>query len=186
MCTQNVCSEKNIAKSRECRGGSRNFESGVHTILGSRFAIFRLWPHFESVVVASLWKVVLHSGVQHCIRLYRDSHSMNQYLIFWLKIKCLKCYTMYYILLNYHPACRSHEQCFFTENIKWHVFLIFCCCGNANMYSRMADKLFKGNNSGTLKNVSIDIGVIGMQGKTTVEPELKVTPLCTWCAPQVH
>ena len=35
------------------------------------------------------------------------------------------------------------------------------------MYSRMADKLSKGNNSGTFKNVSIDIGLIGMQGKAT-------------------
>ena len=31
----------------------------------------------------------------------------------------------------------------------------------------MADKLSKGSNSSTFKNVSIDIGVIGMQGKAT-------------------
>ena len=49
-----------------------------------------------------------------------------------------------------------------TENIKWRIFLDFSCCCNANMYSRMADKLSKGSNSSTFK---IDIGVIGMQGK---------------------
>ena len=31
----------------------------------------------------------------------------------------------------------------------------------------MADKLSKGSNSSTFKNVSIDIGVIGMQSKAT-------------------
>ena len=31
----------------------------------------------------------------------------------------------------------------------------------------MADMLSKGSNSSTFKNVSIDIGVIGMQGKAT-------------------
>ena len=31
----------------------------------------------------------------------------------------------------------------------------------------MADKLSKGSNSSTFKNVSTDIGVIGMQGKAT-------------------
>ena len=31
----------------------------------------------------------------------------------------------------------------------------------------MADKLSKGSNSSTFKNVSIDTGVIGMQGKAT-------------------
>ena len=31
----------------------------------------------------------------------------------------------------------------------------------------MADMFFKGSNSSTFKNVSIDIGVIGMQGKAT-------------------
>ena len=31
----------------------------------------------------------------------------------------------------------------------------------------MADKLSKGSNSSTFKNVSFDIGVIGMQGKGT-------------------
>ena len=34
------------------------------------------------------------------------------------------------------------------------------------MYSRMADKLSKGSNSSAFKTVSIDIGVIGKQGKT--------------------
>ena len=80
------------------RGGSRNFERGVHKILGS-LTVFRLWPLFEYLVVVSLWKFVLHSGVQPCIRLYGDTHRMKQYLLFWLKTKCLKCYTMYYILL---------------------------------------------------------------------------------------
>ena len=70
---------------------------------------------------------------------------------------------------NYHPACRSHEQVFDTENIKWHIFLDFSCCCNANMYSRMADKLSKGNNSSTF---------IGMQGKpmeTAILREKKTT-----------
>ena len=31
----------------------------------------------------------------------------------------------------------------------------------------MADKFSKGSNSSTFKNVSLDIGVIGMQGKAT-------------------
>ena len=51
------------------------------------------------------------------------------------------------------------------ENIKLHIFLDFCCCGNANMYSRMEDRLSKGSHFSTFKNVSIDIGMIGMQGK---------------------
>ena len=54
-----------------------------------------------------------------------------------------------------------------TENIKWQIFLDFCCCCNANLYSRMAGKLSKGCNSSTFRNVSIDIGMIGMQGKAT-------------------
>ena len=61
----------------------------------------------------------------------------------------------------------SHEQIFLQKNIKWHIFLDFCCCCNANMYSRMANKLSKGSNSSTFKNVWIDIGVIGMQDKGT-------------------
>ena len=56
---------------------------------------YRIWPLFESPVVASLWKLVLHSGGQPCIRPYGDTHRMTQYLLFWLKTKCLKCYTMY-------------------------------------------------------------------------------------------
>ena len=36
------------------RGGSRNFERGMHKILGSRITVFRLWPLFEALVVASL------------------------------------------------------------------------------------------------------------------------------------
>ena len=40
-------------------------------------------------------------------------------------------------------------------------------CWNANLYSRMADKLSKERNFSTFKNVSIDSGVIGMQGKAT-------------------
>ena len=35
------------------------------------------------------------------------------------------------------------------------------------MYSRIADKLPKGSNSSTFTIVSVDIGVIGMQGKAT-------------------
>ena len=35
---------------------------GVHKILRSRITLFQLWPLFESPVVASLWKFVLHSG----------------------------------------------------------------------------------------------------------------------------
>ena len=70
--------------SRRCkiqlRDGSRNFERGVHKILGSRFTVFPLWPLFEYLVVASLWKFVLHSGVQPCIGLYGDTHRMKQYL----------------------------------------------------------------------------------------------------------
>ena len=57
--------------------------------------------------------------------------------------------------------------------VTWHIFLDFCCCWNANLYSRMVDKLSKGSNSSTLKNVSIDIGVIGMQRKAT-EPRKTV------------
>ena len=104
------------------RGGSRNFEKGVHKILGSRITVFRLWPLFESSVVASLWMFVLHSRAQPCIRPYGDTHRMTQYLLFGLKTKCLKCYTMYNnTLLNYYPACRSHKQ-FFLQKIldpKW-------------------------------------------------------------------
>ena len=55
-----------------------------------------------------------------------------------------------------------------TENIKWHIFLDFCHCCNANLYSNMADKLSKGSNSSTFKNVSIDIGVIGYGNMKTV------------------
>ena len=33
---------------------------------------------------------------------------------------------------------------------------------------------------------STGVSKILENGITTVEPELKVTPLCTWCAPQVH
>ena len=36
------------------------------------------------------------------------THRMKQYLIFWLKTKCLKRFTMYNTLLNNHLACRSH------------------------------------------------------------------------------
>ena len=53
------------------------------------------------------------------------------------------------------------------ENIKWHIFLDVCCCCNANRYSRMVDKFSTGSNSRTFKTVSIDIGVIGVQGKAT-------------------
>ena len=53
------------------------------------------------------------------------------------------------------------------ENIKWHIFLDFCCCCNANRYSRMVDKLSRGSNSSSFKTVSIDIGVIEVQGKAT-------------------
>ena len=42
-------------------------------------------PFFNSLVVASLWKFVLHSGVKPCIRLYGDTNRMKQYLIFLLK-----------------------------------------------------------------------------------------------------
>ena len=90
------------------RGGSRNFERGVHKILEPRITVFGLWPLFESSVVAPLWKFVLHSRAQPCIRPYGDTHRKTQYLLFWLKTKCLKCYTMYNnTLLNYYPACRS-------------------------------------------------------------------------------
>ena len=71
------------------RGGSRNFERGVHKILGSQITVFPLWPLFESLVVASLRKSVLHSGVQPCIRLYGDTHRMKQYLLFCLKLNRL-------------------------------------------------------------------------------------------------
>ena len=104
------------------RGGSRNFERGVHKILGSRITVFRLWPLFESSVVASLWKFVLHSRAQPCIRPYGDTHRMTQYLLVGLKTKCLKCYTMSSnTLLNYYPACRSHKQCFLQKTLdpKW-------------------------------------------------------------------
>ena len=57
---------------------------------------------------------------------------------------------------------------FSTENIKWHIFLSFCPCCNANLYSRMADELSKGRNSSTFKNVPIDIGVIGYGNTKTV------------------
>ena len=67
------------------RGGSRNFERGVHNIIGPRITVNRLWLLFESLVVASLWKFVFHSGVQPCIRLYGDTHRRKQYLSFWLK-----------------------------------------------------------------------------------------------------
>ena len=94
---------------------------------------------------------------------------MKQYLLFWLKTKCLKCYTMYNTLLI--NKLLSNMQATWAnvsiENIKWHIFWDFCCCCNANLYSRMADKLYKGSNSSTFNNVSIDIGVIGMQGKAT-------------------
>ena len=49
------------------------------------------------------------------------------------------------------------------ENIKWHIFLDFRCCCNANQYSRMVDKF----STSTFKTVSFDIGVIGVQGKAT-------------------
>ena len=54
---------------------------------------------------------------------------------------------------------------FSAENIKWCISLDFSRCCNANMYSRMADKLSKGSNSSTFKTVSTYIGVIGMHGK---------------------
>ena len=57
---------------------------------------------------------------------------------------------------------------FSIENIKWHIFLDFCRCSNANLYSRTAGKLSKGSNSSTSKNVSIDIGVIGYGNTKTV------------------
>ena len=137
-----------LYKQTVIKGGSRNFERGVHKILGSRITVFRLWPLFESLVGASLWKFVLHSGVQPCIRLYVDTHRMKQYLLFWLKTKCLKCYTMYNILLSNKLLSSTHVTWvnFSTENIKWHIFLDFCCYCNANLYSRMAEKLSKGSN----------------------------------------
>ena len=49
-------------------------------------------------------------------------------------------------------------------------------CWNANLYSRMADKLSKERNFSTFKNVSIDNGVIGMQGKA---PETRKTVILT-------
>ena len=52
----------------------------------------------------------------------------------------------------------GHMNKFSIENIKWHIFWDFSCCCNANMYSRMADKLSKGSNSSTY---------IGMQDKAT-------------------
>ena len=70
---------------------------------------------------------------------------------------------MYNTLITIQHA--SHIGNFSIENIKWHIFLDFSCCCNANMYSRMADKLSKGSNSSTFKTVSTDIGVTGMQGK---------------------
>ena len=81
----------------------------------------------------------------------------------WSSIYCLvkKCYTVYNTLLilsSMHVTWANLS----TENI---IFLDFCCCCNANLYYRMADKLSKGSNSSTFKNVWIDIGVIGMQGK---------------------
>ena len=56
-------------------------KGGVHKI-----TVFPLWPLFESLVVASLWNFVLHSGVQPCIKVYGDTHRMKQYLLFWFKI----------------------------------------------------------------------------------------------------
>ena len=149
------------------RGGSRNFERGVHKILESRITVFRLWPLFESLVDISLWKFVPQAGVQPCIRLYGDTHRMKQYVLFRLKTKCLKCYTMYNTILisKLLSSMQVTWANFSTENIKWHIFFDFCCCCNANLYSRMADKLSKGSNSSTLKNVSIDNGVTGIQGK---------------------
>ena len=79
-------------------------------------------PFFEFSVVAFLWKFVLHSRAQPCIRPYGDTHRKTQYLLFWLKTKCLKCYTMYNnTLLNYYPACRSHKQFFLQKTLdpKW-------------------------------------------------------------------
>ena len=32
----------------------------------------------------------------------------------------------------------------------------------------------------------VEYKIEGSNRPSTVEPELKVTPLCTWCAPQVH
>ena len=47
-------------------------------------------------------------------------------------------------------------------------------------HSRMADKLSKGSNSSTFKNVSNDIGVIEMQGKVT---ETRKTVILTTTTP---
>ena len=149
---------------RQNRGGSRNFERGVHKILRSRITIFRLWPLLNLLLVPPFESL---SSIQE-YNLVLDTR-MKQYLLFWLKTKCLKCYTMYNILLSNRLLSSMHVTWanFSTEKIKWHIFLDFCCCCNANLYSKMADKLSKGSNSSTFKNVSVDIGVIGMQGKAT-------------------
>ena len=124
------------AYARHLQGRIQKFWTGrgVHNIIGPRITVNQLSPLFESLVVASLWKFVLHSGVQPCIRLYGDTHRMKQYLLFRLK-SATQCIIPYEI--NYYPACMSHEQIFLQKNIKWHIFLDFCCCCNANMYSKL-------------------------------------------------
>ena len=55
---------------------------------------------------------------------------------------------------------------FSTENIKWDTAAVGMQTCTPE-WSRMADKLSKERNSSTFKNVSVDNGVIGMQGKAT-------------------
>ena len=94
------------------------------------------------------------STSQSCIGLYRDTHRMKQHLLVWLKTKCLKWYTMYNTLLinNRLSSMQLTWANFSIENIKWHIFLDFICCCNANLYSRLGDKLSKGSSPSTFKN----------------------------------
>ena len=134
------------------RGGSRNFERGVHKILRSWITLFPLWP-FLNLLVGSLWKWVLHSGVQPCIRLYGDTRRMKQYLLFWLKPNV---WSATQCIISKLSSIMQVTWAFFfsIEHIKWHIFFDFSCCCNANVFSRMADKRFEGSNSSNFKCIN--------------------------------
>ena len=141
------------------RGGSRNFERGVHknfqvlNNLVSALTLFESLSLFPLKVSPPFWSTTLHQII------WRYSQNEAIFVIL-VKTKCLKCYTMYNIQIIIHHA--GHMSIFFfllnTSNDTFSLTLTVVAMQTCSPEWRTSVA------TPAISNVSIDTGVIGMQG----------------------